>query len=180
MQATVRIDLPWWSRHATQGITSLATLRKSISVSNLINKVRDIVVQNDNPVMVMPSRLRAPLWDVLNAGMAGVVMSWALRLLWAIIGIWWHTSWTIGMPTSIKNFIHSSANAGLAVAVILMVFALWVVIFRSSSVWRWAYFAIGMIICWLLAKIALALCVVIVIARLFLFVQQRNSTVSNG
>lgn len=145
-------------------------------MSNFIKKVRDIVARDDDaPVMVMPSGRRLPLWDILNAGMAGVIMCWALRLLWAIVGIWWHTSWTIGMPTSIKNFIQSSANAGLVVAVMLMIFSLWVVIFRSSSVWRWAYFGVGVVVCWLLAKVALALCAVIVIARLFFFIQQRNT-----
>ncbi|WP_414500154.1 hypothetical protein [Zymobacter sp. IVIA_12111.31 C1] len=144
-------------------------------MSNLINKVRDIIAQNDSPVMVMPNRQRVPLWDVLNAGMSGVIMCWALRLLWAIAGIWWHTSWSIGMPSGLRGFIHSSANAGLIIAVVLMVFALWAVIFRSSSAWRWAYFAVGFILCCLMAKIALALCVVIVIARILLFVQQRNS-----
>lgn len=144
-------------------------------MSNFIQKVRDIVTQNESPVMVMPSQRRPPLWDMLNAAMAGVIMCWALRLLWAIVGIWWHTSWSIGMSSSLKSFIHSSANAGLVIAVVLMVFALWIVIFRSSSTWRWAYFVAGFLLCSLLAKVALALCIVIVIARIFLFVQQRNN-----
>ena len=149
-------------------------------MSNLIQKMRDIITQDNSPIMTLPSRQRAPLWDVLNAGMSGVIMCWALRLLWAIVGIWWHTSWSIGMPTRLKSFIHSSANAGLIIAVVLMVFALWVVIFRSSSSWRWAYFAGGFILCCLMAKVALALCMVIVIARIFLFVQQRNSALGVG